>query len=461
MSTNQQLKIKGKNVLVVGLAKTGISAARFLHTIGAVVTATDASCAAPGISELENTGIKTETGRHSTEYFLNADLIVLSPGVPTDIEPVKAAKDKGIEIISEIELAYNFIDAPIIAATGTNGKTTATALLGRILSNAGKDVFVGGNIGTPLIDYAIEKKKADYVVAEVSSFQLEGIKSFKPYISILLNITEDHLDRYSSFRQYADAKFNIFKNQNGGDIAIVNIDDPTIKSQILNLQLKHSGTGPNPHIRIIPFSTNERLEAGVYFTGKEIACSINGTDALYSTEGIKLKGIHNIENIMAVIAAAKACDVRDDVIQETLKDFSGLPHRVEFVRELNGVSYYNDSKGTNIGALHRCLEGFNEPIILIAGGRDKGGDYSTLMDLIRKKVKLLLLMGEAKEKIKDSLGSCAETLFVSSMEDAVKKAHDTAVKGDIVLLSPACSSFDMFKDYKDRGEIFKRLVEAL
>ncbi len=476
-TSDQRPDLRGKHVLVVGLASTGISTARFLKDKGAIVTVTDSkpieqlegTDGLPDglINELQKICAKIETGRHSKEVFMNTDLIVLSPGVPPTIKPLKDAKDAGIEIISEIELACNFIDTPIIAITGTNGKTTTTTLLGKVLNSAGRKAFVGGNIGTPLIDYASKKvqvqvsnlnlnlnQQAEYVVAEISSFQLEGIKKFKPFISILLNITEDHMDRYKDFNEYVEAKFNIFKNQGENDIAIVNIDDQTIKEW-----LKNNGTGFKA--RIIPFSTKKILPRGIYFTGREIVYSMNGGSAVYPVDGFKLKGMHNIENIMAVIAAAKICGVSDEDILATVNAFNVLPHRIEFIRDVNGVSYYNDSKGTNIGALQKSLEGIIQPVILIAGGKDKGGDYRVLRDLIKQKVKLLILIGEAREKIKTALGGCAETIYAASMGDAVKKAHENARQGDIVLLSPACSSFDMFKDYKERGEVFRRFVEAL
>ena len=454
--------LKGKRVLIVGFACTGLSIVRFLKKKGAIVTVTDSKPIGQlkGIQEVmgdparRGEGIRVEAGGHPKEIFMDADLIVMSPGVPMTIEPVNEARKAGIDIMSEIELAYSFIDAPIIAVTGTNGKTTTTALLGRVLRDAGKSLFVGGNIGTPLIEYAMGDESYDYAVAEVSSFQLEGIRRFRPFISVLLNITEDHMDRYRDFKEYAEAKFNIFRNQGEGDIAVVNIDDPAIREWI-----KDNGAGFKA--RVIPFSSRKMLSRGVYFTGKEIVYSKNGSSAVYPTAEFKLKGIHNIENIMAVIAVAKECGIDDNNILNSVNNFSALPHRVEFVRELDGVLYYDDSKGTNIGALQKSLAGFEPPIILIAGGKDKGGDYKVLRDLVKEKVKLLILIGEARDKMKSALGGCTETLIASSMEDAVREAYENAEKGDIVLLSPACSSFDMFRDYKERGDVFRRLVEAL
>jgi len=456
IATKQQTEIalRGKKVLVVGLAKTGISTARFLKHQGASVTATDILPASriKGIDALHNTDVEIETGRHSLKHFLNADLIVVSPGISPDIEPLREARGKGIEIISEIELAFNFIEEPILAIAGTNGKTTTTTLIGKVLGDAGKRVFVGGNIGLPLIEYVMADKKADYLVAEVSSFQLEGIRRFRPHIAILLNITEDHLDRYASFDEYIVAKLRLFENMDKGDFAIINIDDPTIKSRISNLESQ---------ISILPFSSSTALKQGIYYKNGRIIYAVEGVEECYATGNFKLKGIHNMENIMAAIVAARICGVSKDKILKSIEEFNGLPHRMEFVKEINGVAYYNDSKGTNIGALQKSLVGMNSPVILIAGGKDKGGDYRVLKDLIRKKVKLLILLGEAKDKMKDALGDCTETRLVESLSEAVTVAAKRAAAGDVVLLSPACSSFDMFKNYEERGELFRREVMGL
>ncbi len=450
LSGGQKSEVWGKNVLVVGLAKTGVSVAGFLHEQGAIVTATDVSPASQikGIDELQNIGIKVEAGGHSLKHFLNADLIVLSPGVPPDIEPLQEAKKKGIEIISEIELAYNFIKEPIVAIAGTNGKTTTTTLIGKIFEGAGKKVFVGGNIGLPLIEYVAAGETADYLVVEVSSFQLEGIRKFRPHIAILLNITE---------------KFRLFENMKQGDVAVVNNDDAVINSKLKTQTPKFkviSFSSRNPPL-IPPFSKGDTGGfEGIYYSNGNIVYSFEGAEESYPTANFKLKGIHNIENIMASIAAVKACGISRDVILKTIEGFKGLPHRMEFIRERSGVAYYNDSKGTNVGALQKSLEGFDSPVILIAGGKDKGGDYRVLNDLIKKKVKSLILLGEAKNKIRDAFKGLTDIILVESLKEAVNIAHSKAEKGDVVLLSPACSSFDMFKDYKERGDVFRRLVEA-
>ncbi|MBI5875382.1 MAG: UDP-N-acetylmuramoyl-L-alanine--D-glutamate ligase [Deltaproteobacteria bacterium] len=469
------MELQGKNVLVVGLAKTGVSVARFLHEHGAIVAATDVSPASQikGVDELQKIGIEVETGGHSLKHFLNADLIVLSPGVPPDLEPLQEARKKGVEIISEIELAYSFIKEPIVAIAGTNGKTTTTTLIGKILEAGGKKVFVGGNIGLPLIEYAAGGETADYLVVEVSSFQLEGIRKFRPHIAILLNITEDHLDRYAGFEEYAAAKFRLFENMKQGDVAVVNNDDAVINSKLKTLPLQVLSRGQKSKFKVIPFSSGNPPVSpfekggikggfeGIYYSNGNIVYSFEGAEESYPTGNFKLKGIHNIENIMASIAVARECGIAKDVIQKTIESFKGLPHRMELIREINGVGYYNDSKGTNIGALQKSLEGIDSPVILIAGGKDKGGDYRVLNDLIKKKVKSLILLGEAKNKIKNAFNGLTEIVIVESLKQAVDTAGAKAVKGDVVLLSPACSSFDMFKDYKERGEIFRRLVETI
>ncbi len=448
------LDLRDRNILVVGLARTGISTARFLKERGAIVAATDILPASQikGIDDLRSNGIEVETGGHSIKRFLNAHLIILSPGVPPDIEPLKEARKKGVEIISEVELAFNFIKEPIVAIAGTNGKTTTTTLIGKILESGGNKVFVGGNIGLPLIEYVASNQSADYIVVEVSSFQLEGTRKFRPHIAVLLNITEDHLDRYASFDEYAAAKFRLFENMEEGDVAIVNNDDPIIKSQVASRKSQ---------VRTFSFSSSRILEEGIYYKNENIVYYMGGEKESYPTANFKLKGIHNIENIMASIAAAKACGVSRDAILKTIEEFKGLPHRMELIREINGTSYYNDSKGTNIGALQKSLEGLNAPVILIAGGKDKGGDYRVLNDLIKNKVRHLILLGEAQNKIRDAFKGLTDIVTVESLKEAVDIASNKAEKGDVVLLSPACSSFDMFKDYKERGEVFRRLVEML
>jgi len=445
------MDLKSKKVLVVGLARTGVSTAKFLVSEGARVRVSDSS---PGdkltksLEELKGLDLEIETGRHTEEWFTNADLIVVSPGVPLEIKPLKAAHGKGVEIISEIELASRFIDAPIIAITGTNGKTTTTTLIGEILKKSGKRAFVGGNIGNPLIEYVIEGKKADFIVAEISSFQLEGIREFRPFISILLNITEDHLDRYPSMDAYIQAKGLIYRNQRSADFAVINSDDILVKRLTKGIQPQKIG-----------FSREREIVGGIYCTDGKICSSLRG-NAVYETERFRIKGGHNIENAMASIAACEIAGCLRDDIQEAIEAFHGLPHRVEFVADIEGVSYYNDSKGTNIGATMSALAGFKGNVILLAGGKDKGGDYGVMAPLIQEKVKGMILFGEARGKINHSIGGYTDTVLVANLKEAVEVAGRTAVKGDTVLLSPACSSFDQFSGYAERGRKFVELVNA-
>jgi UDP-N-acetylmuramoylalanine--D-glutamate ligase len=447
------VKLEGKRVLVVGLARTGIGVVRFLSEQRACVTGTDIRFA----DELEEHGstirdldIRTELGEHRIETFLDSDLIVASPGVPLSIEPIMAAREKGIEVISEIELAFRFIRDPIIGVTGTNGKTTTTLLLGDMFTASGKKVFVGGNVGNPLIDCA-GRDRWDYVVAEISSFQLEGIDKFRPHVALMLNITEDHLDRYPNYGEYVRAKFRLFSNQRGSDFAVLNADDTTI-----------GATSSQIKARKWFFSLTSPVEVGTFLDGDALVYHDQGGDVeRLELSRVSLKGIHNIENMLAAVAAAKICSCPKEAIQTALESFKGLPHRLEFIRELDGVSFYNDSKGTNVGSVVKSLRSFHEPILLIAGGKDKGGDYDPLKGIAAERVKQLILLGEARERMAGALGGCVPTTLVDTLEEAVHRAFDESKPGDVVLLSPACSSFDMFRDYEERGNLFKEIVNQL
>ena len=383
------------------------------------------------------------------ETLLGAELIVVSPGVPLDIAPLRAADKSGIEIISEIELAYRFLQTPLIAVTGTNGKTTTTSLLGDMFQHAGKKVFVGGNIGTPLIAYVSGTQDRDFVIAEISSFQLEGIKSFRPFISVLLNITEDHLDRYQSFAEYSAAKGRIFLNQAESDIAVLNYDDPQVRAL-------------DPAIRAqkVFFSTRQPLPDGISYNGA-LHLRLRGEDAHIAIAGALLAGIHNVENMMAAAAVGFVCGLSLQSMQQALVRFSGLKHRMELVDEISGITFYNDSKATNVGAVVKSLESLPAPLVLIAGGKDKGGSYAPLQSLLRQKVKLLVLLGEARERMRAELGGEVETVMTASLDEAVRTAFSRSEAGDTVLFSPACSSFDMFTSYEHRGACFKELVSAL
>jgi len=447
------MDLHGKKVLVVGLARTGLATVKFLREKGSIISTTETKTKEEMkevFQELEGWRIPMEWGEHTPEYFLNQDLIVLSPGINPAIEPIQRALDKGIQVISEMELAYHFIGVPILAITGTNGKTTTTLLIGEMLKEAGKKVGVGGNVGEPLILFADGGDQWEILVVEVSSFQLEGIRAFRPQCSILLNITEDHLDRYAHYQDYIGAKLRIFENQGSEEVAILNKDDPIVMKYADRVKAKK-----------FFFSLKERVEEGASSNGEEILIKLKGSEETYSLNHVPLKGIHNVENMMAAVIGARLFGSSKEAIERVLNRFEGLEHRLELVRTIEGVSYYNDSKGTNVGSVVKSLQSFKEPVILIAGGKDKNTDLSPLRELVQSRVKRLILIGEAKERMAGELGSLTDTLMAGSLEEAVLLAHRTARKGEVVLLSPACSSFDMFRDYKQRGKVFKEAVQRL
>ncbi len=460
LSVNKNIPARalwGRKVLVVGLGLTGRSVARFLLSCGAKVTATDSRPEEElgGIKALREMGLGINAGGFRREDFLNAGLIVISPGIPAGTPILEEARARGIEVIGGLELAGRFISMPIIAVAGTNGKSTVTSLAGEVLAQAGKEVFVGGNIGTPAVEYFLSEAPAEMCIFEVSSFQLESIVSFRPHIAVLLNITDDHLDRYSGFDEYAAVKFRIFDNQREGDYAIVNAADGVIKKEML------SGGPSHGAARVIPFNCKKGAATGLYQDGDKIVFAFEGRLETYPIEAIGVKGAHNIENAMAAIAALRLSGVSPVDIIKGLGAFKGLRHRMEFVREKDGVSYINDSKGTNPGALLMALRSLSAPVVLIAGGRDKLGDYGILDAEAAKKVKLLIAIGEAGPRLAGHFSNIVNVKTASSMEEAVSLAEDEARPGDTVLLSPACSSFDMFSGFKERGEVFEALVRAL
>jgi UDP-N-acetylmuramoylalanine--D-glutamate ligase len=447
------MDLHGKKVLVVGLARTGIATAKFLKAKGSLVTTTEVKPEEEmkeAVEELKGMDISTEWNGHQTETFLKQDIIVVSPGVDLSIDPIQKAIKDGVRIISEIELAYHFIRVPIIAVTGTNGKTTTTWLIGEMLKEGGKKVGVGGNVGEPLILFADGRDRWEVLVVEISSFQLEAIEDFRPRISVLLNITEDHLDRYPSYTDYIEAKVRIFANQNSGDLAILNRDDPIVMQFREKVKAKK-----------VLFSSSEKLDEGAFSNGRKIFLRLGGKGEEYSLAKAPLKGIHNVENMMAALTAARIFGCSKRAIQGVLNRFEGLEHRLEFVREIGGVRFYNDSKGTNVGSVVKSLQSFSEPVILIAGGKDKNGDLSPLEELIQERVKHLILIGEARERMNRELGGLTDTVMAKTMEEAVLLGHQKAKAGEVVLLSPGCSSFDMFKDYKERGKVFKEAVLKL
>jgi UDP-N-acetylmuramoylalanine--D-glutamate ligase len=463
---------KRKKITVVGLAKSGVGAANLLSRLGAKVTVTDIK----GIEDVQthlkklDSGINLELGNHPSWLFDDIDLIVVSPGVPLDAAPFKTAVEKGIKVIGELELAYQVIkhesgirnqSPEFLAVTGTNGKSTTTALLYEIVKNSGFNAIVGGNIGNALTEeisnFKFQISNFDFIVTEVSSFQLETIESFRPKGSTILNITPDHLDRYHLMDRYIDAKCRIFLNQAAGDFLVLNADDPVTEEIIKRFNGEGEKGKGSP--AIFYFSRKNEVN-GAYYKEDVIHFNIPGIaeSCVLNPESFRIKGVHNIENAMAASIMALLCGCNINAVSDTLKTFPGLEHSLEFVREINGIKFINDSKGTNVGAVMKSLESFNNPVILIAGGRDKDSDFSILKPLVRDKVKALILIGEARGKIKKAVGEATEVFMEDDFKSAVLRAKSVAQAGDVVLLSPACASFDMFKNFEDRGRQFKRLV---
>jgi UDP-N-acetylmuramoylalanine--D-glutamate ligase len=444
------LSVSGAKILVVGGAVTGISVSRFLAKRGAHVTLTDSSLLSgkeEEISHIKDMGVSLDLGGHKIENFKNSDLIVLSPGVPLYIEPMLEARRRKVRIMGEVELAYRYLEAPILAVTGTNGKTTTTAILGDMLKGCGMKVKVGGNIGEPLIDLVDGSGDLDFVVAEISSFQLEAIEEFRPYVAILTNITPDHLDRYKNFEEYVLAKMNIFKNQKASDFAVLNGDDEEVlkrKGEIL--------------AKKIFFSRTKEEKDGVFLKDGKIKSMVASGSFAYDPGEYPIRGVHNMENIMAAIAASAVVGCGGENLDRAIKKFRPISHRLELVNTVGGVGFYNDSKATNVGAALKSIESFDGGIHLIMGGVDKGGSYRPLIEPIRERVVSLYLIGEAKDKIKNEIGGIVPTFTAEGMEQAVTLAFERASSGDVVLLAPACSSFDMYENYKVRGEHFKEIT---
>jgi len=448
------MDLRNKHILVVGLGRSGISVVKFLVSRGCTVTAVDnrsEDVMANSLSEINGLGVSIELGPHNSGTFENCDLIVLSPGVPHTIAPVNRAREKNIPVIGEIELAYRFINVPIIAVTGTNGKSTTTLLIGEMLHQSGFKALTGGNLGTPLIELVEQQETADFIVAEISSFQLDTIDKFRPLVSILLNITDDHLERYKDFDAYARSKARIFENQTSTDICVLNEADATILSVSENLTARR-----------FAFNCRQFNEYRSWISDQTICFHTpDAGDQHVDCTDIPLSGRHNLENAAASGLAVLAVGGTIAGIKGALQNFKGLPHRVEFVDTVNNVAFYDDSKATNVDAVARALGSFSSPIVLIMGGRDKGGGYESLIPRFAQCVKQLIVMGEAADKIKDVFADMVPTVMAADMAQAVKMAASCAVSGDSVLLSPACSSFDMYDSYTQRGRDFARSVERL
>ena len=440
---------RNKKVLVVGLAKTGLATAEFLVTKGARVAVTDylpASELGSTADQAKELGCSLALGGHPLEVFTQAELIIVSPGVPLDLPELAEARLRSIPVMGELELASRFLQMPVVAVSGTNGKTTTTALVGDMLKHSGKKVFVGGNIGNPLITLLKEKEPFELAVVEVSSFQLDSMETFHPRVAVLLNISEDHLDRYPSFADYVASKCRLFANQTEEDTAVVPARDPliTVRCTIRSRQLTFSLSKNSAH---------------AYLDSGWLICRVMpGPLRRYDLRRWQLPGKHNEQNLLAAVLAATSMGAKPEAIQETIDSFEPLPHRMELVHQWRGIRFYDDSKGTNVDSVVRSLESFSSPIILIAGGRDKEGSYDPLVNLVRQRVKMLVLLGEARFRLAEALGNLSCTVVVEEMDGAVQVALGAAAAGDVVLLSPACSSFDQYEDYRARGDHFRNLV---
>jgi UDP-N-acetylmuramoylalanine--D-glutamate ligase len=446
------MNLQRKKVLVVGLGRTGEALCPFLLNQGAQVTVSEKKSPeefGQKISSWERMGVRIEAGKHIQETFLEADLIVLSPGVPWLAE-LEAAKSQGIKIISEIELAYRFLKGKIVGITGSNGKSTTASLTHKILKEGGLKAYLAGNIGTPLISFA-EGSQSDHIyVTEISSFQLRHIEKFRASVSVLLNITPDHLDWHPSFADYYESKKKLLTSQKEGDRAVLNRDDRLV------WPLKKGSKS-----EVYSFSRRHKVPRGCFLRGDWIVLLDKKKENLMRTSEIPLAGVHNQENIMACALVGHILDLPLPGIKESIKTFHGLEHRLERVLTMRGVDFYNDSKATNIDAALKSIQSFDKKIILILGGRDKDGDFKKLRKPIVKKVKSIILLGEAKEKIKSALKDTVPMKIVSSMKEAVRRGYSEARPGEVVLLAPACTSFDMFQNFEERGKVFKEEILKL
>src|SRR5512146_3125313 len=454
MAEWRDLNLKNQRVLVVGLGKSGVASALFLKARRARVTVSDTKSQDElrgEIPKLLDAGITVETGGHGERTFRGQDLIVVSPGVPADAPQLAQARGQGIPVIGEIELAARFLKGHIVAITGSNGKTTTTALTGEVISMGGWESLVGGNIGTPAISLVDESTDDSYIVLEVSSFQLETIQSFHPFIAVVLNITPDHLDRHSTFQAYVDAKARIFENQTGEDFAVLNADDPTCV-----------GLAPRTQARKIWFSRKKEVEAGAWIRNGQIVYRGGGEEReIMPVSEIKLKGAHNLENVLAAVCAGMLTQTEPSRIRRAVQEFKAVEHRLEYVATVRGVEFYNDSKATNVDATIKALESFPANIHLILGGKDKGSDYTVLKPLLKERARRVYTIGAAAEKIESHLGGIVEVVRAGTLDVAVKRAAASAESGDVVLLAPACASFDQFENYEQRGRVFKQTVQAL
>ena len=448
------MDVHGKKALVVGLARSGLAAAYWLSEHGAVVTVTDTrppSAFPTEIPELLYRKVGLELGLHRESTFLSQDFVVTSPGVPTDLPMLNLARQNGIPVVPEIEVASWFLKGKLAGITGTNGKTTTTTLLGKIMEASGFSTFVGGNIGVPLLSAVDQEPPASVVVAELSSFQLETIDTFRPHVAALLNLTPNHLDRHPDFETYVAAKARIFSNQTEDDYAILNADDENIMK-----------LAPSIRSQKIFFSRQHELGRGVFVSDELVLYRLQNLEvALMRTSDVRLLGAFNLENVLAASAAACVLGAEFSSIRQAVREFSGVEHRLEFVREILGVDFYNDSKATSVDAAAKALSTFERGVHLILGGKDKGAPYSPLRNLMKERVREVLVIGAAQERIVSDLSGAVDIVEAGDLETAVRTAAGHARPGDVVLLAPACSSFDQFENFEHRGRMFKALVERL
>jgi UDP-N-acetylmuramoylalanine--D-glutamate ligase len=461
------VELAGARVTVMGLARSGVAACRLLQAAGARVTVADRKEPAELTSVLDAVDrdhVGVTVGAQYESSLDEADLVVISPGVPYRLASLETVRRRGVKVISELELASQFLRSPLLAVTGTNGKSTTVTLIGKFLAESGKRAFVGGNLGIALSEAAAEDLRADqagkpspfdYLVVEVSSFQLETIDRFHPWIAALLNVTVDHQDRYESLDEYVAAKQRIFENQTSSDFALFNLDDDRVASLRQGVRAKRLGFTRRPTL-------GADMDGGTYLEGDRIVTTVTGIrQEICRRSEIRIIGNHNVENVMAAATYALLCGCPLDAIRRVLATFPGLEHALEIVRERRGVRFVNDSKGTNVDATLKALESIDHPIWLIAGGRDKGGDFSRLAQAVGRRVKRVILIGEAAPLLRRAWEGVATMIEAATLREAVEYAAQGAVQGDVVLLSPACASFDMFADYQDRGRQFKALVDAL
>ena len=448
------MDLSGQRILVIGLGKTGTATARFLSRQGADVVVTDDKTPSElqeALEQLQREGVNFRFHPCVPDILSEVEMVIPSPGVSPFNRMLLEAVQKKKPILSELELACRFLKRPMIAITGTNGKTTTTTLIGEILAKSGISVFVGGNIGTPLIGYVDGPQQDDYVVVEVSSFQLQWIHDFRPDVAILLNVTRDHVDYHGTFADYRRAKERIFENQTGQHLAILNADEDNAGTLSHRLAAK-----------IAHFSSSRRLPHGIFLDGGQmIYRPLAGETESYPMDMVKIPGVHNIENVMAAVMATRWAGCRREAIIGAVGHFRGVAHRIEYAGEKDGVAFYDDSKATNVGAVLRALETFSQPVVLLMGGRDKQGDFEMLSAMVEKRVKTLVLFGEARERIAALLGGVVKTKQAATLREAMPLAWRSATAGDVVLLAPGCASFDEFKDYKERGDVFKQWIGSL